>query len=113
MAKLFQTPQKGQQRASRERRKAVTQQEIDELKKKVAVTIKIRRPFVLYQAAAPGEEIQKLIIRIGTNTFENRELLTPPASTTYWTHVMVGRGSGGSQERCVGGGNTCIESLCE
>ena len=59
MADLFKTPQKGQLRPSSSRRKAITQEEIEALKQKVAVTTKTNRPFVFDQPTAPGEATQE------------------------------------------------------
>ena len=56
MADLFKTPQKGQPRPSRSRRQAITQEEIEALKQKVAVTTKTNRPFVFDQPTALGQE---------------------------------------------------------
>ena len=40
----------------------MTQEEIEVLKQKVAVTTKASRPFVFDQPAAPGEETQREIV---------------------------------------------------
>ena len=84
MADLFQTPQKGQPRPSRSRRKAITQEEIEELKQKVAVTTKANRPFVLHQPTAPGEATQRKIILAATTVFGRIEYMTPLAPKEYW-----------------------------
>ena len=73
MADLFKTPQKGQPRSSRSRRKAMTQEEIQALKQKVAVTPKANRPFVFDQPTAPGEETQRKIVLAAHNSiWQNR-----------------------------------------
>ena len=69
MAELFRTPQKGQPRPSRSRRKAMTQEEIEELKQKVAVSTKATRPFVFEKPVAPGEEVQRSITLTATRVF--------------------------------------------
>ena len=84
MADLFTTPQKGQPRPSRSRRKAMTQEEIEALKQKVAVTPKANWPFVFDKPAAPGEEIQRKIILAATKVFGRQEYLTPLAAAEYW-----------------------------
>ena len=83
MAELFRTPQKGQPRPSKSRRKAMTQDEIEELKQKVAVTSKASRSFVFDKPASPGEETQRKIILQATNVFVAKEFLTPLASVEF------------------------------
>ena len=84
MADLFKTPQKGQPRLSRSRRKAITQEEIEPLKQKVAVTTKANRPFVFDQLTAPGEETQRKIVLAATTVFGRIEYMTPLAPKEYW-----------------------------
>ena len=84
MADLFKTPQKGQPRSSRSRRKAMTQEEIEALKQKVAVTPKANRPFVFDQPTAPGEETQRKIVLAATTVFGRTEYMTPLAPKEYW-----------------------------
>ena len=69
MADPFKTPQKGQPRPSRSRRKAMTHEEIAALKQKVAVTTKANRPFVFDQPTALGEETQSKIVLAATTVF--------------------------------------------
>ena len=49
------------------------------MKLTIASIPKSKRPFVFDQAAAPGEEVQKLIVLTATNTFGRQEYLTPLA----------------------------------
>ena len=56
-ADLFTTPQNGQPRPGTSRRKAMTHEEIEALKQKVAVTTKPSRPLVFDQPTASGEQI--------------------------------------------------------
>ena len=84
MADLFKTPHKGQPRSSRSRRKARAQQEITELKQKVAITTKATTSFVFDQPAAPGEETQRKITLAATSEFGRQEFLTALASKEYW-----------------------------
>ena len=83
MADLFRIAQKGQPRPSRRRRKAITQQEIEALKQKVAVTAKVTRPFVFDQPIAPGEETQRKIVLAATTVFGRIEYMTPLAPKEY------------------------------
>ena len=62
----------------------MTQEEIQELKQKVAVTTKATRPFVFDQPAAPGEETQRKITVATTSEFGRQEFLTPLATKEYW-----------------------------
>ena len=84
MAELFRTPQKGHPRPSRSRRKGKTQEEMQELKQKVAVTTKPNRPFVFDQSTAPGEETQSKIALQATRVYIAKEFLTALAPTEYW-----------------------------
>ena len=83
MADLFKIPQKGQPRPSRSRRKAITQEEIQALKQKVAVTPKTNRPFVFNQPTAPGEETQRKIVLAATTVFSRIEYMTPLGPKEY------------------------------
>ena len=62
----------------------MTQEEIEQLKQKVAVTLKATRPFVLEKPAAPGEEVQRSITLTATRVFGGQQVLTPFASEEYW-----------------------------
>ena len=73
MADLFKTLQKGQPRLSRSRRKAMTQEEIDALKQKVAVTTIANRVFVFDQPTAPREETQTKFVLAATTVFGDRK----------------------------------------
>ena len=84
MADLFKTPHKGQPRPSRSRRKAITQEEIEALKQKVAVTTKANRLFVFDQPTASGEETQRKIVLAATTVFDRIEYMTPLAPKEYW-----------------------------
>ena len=84
MADLFKTPQKGQPRPSRSRRKAMTQEEIEALKQKVAVTTKANRPFVFDQPTALGLETQRKIVLAATTVFGRIEYMTPLPPKEYW-----------------------------
>ena len=82
---MFTTAKKfGQQMAKKGRRKAMTEQEIDELKRKVAVTPKASRPFVFEQPTAPEQEVQRSITLTATRVFGGKKYLTPLASEEYW-----------------------------
>ena len=69
--------------AKKGRRKAMTENEIDELKQKVAVTTKGSRPFVFTQPTAPGKEFQKSITLTAMIVFGGKQYLTPLASEEY------------------------------
>ena len=84
MTDLFKTPQKGQPRPSRSRRKAMTQEEIEALKQKVTVTTKANRPFVFDQPTATGEETQRTIVLAATTVFGRIEYMTLFAPQEYW-----------------------------
>ena len=84
MADLFKTPQEGQPKPSRSRRKPITQEEIEGLKEKGAVTTKANRPFVFDQLTALGEETQRKIILAATTVFGRIEFMTPLAPQEYW-----------------------------
>ena len=84
MADLFKTPQKGQPRTSRSRRPARTQEEIEGLNQKVAVTAKARRPFVFDSPTAAGAETQRNIVFAATSVFGRIEYMTPLATKKYW-----------------------------
>ena len=62
----------------------MTEQEIEELKQKVAVTQKANRHFVIEQPTAPGEEVQNSITLTATRVFGAKQYLTPLASEEYW-----------------------------
>ena len=47
----------------------MTQEEIEELKQKVAVSTKATRPFVFEKPVAPGEEVQRSITLTATRVF--------------------------------------------
>ena len=67
---MFSTTQtSGQQMVKQGSRKAMTEDEIDAWKQTIASTPKAKRPFVFDQSAAPGEEVQKMILLMGTNKF--------------------------------------------
>ena len=81
---MFTTPKKsGQQMAKKGRRKAMTQEEIEELKQTIASAPKASRPFVFEKPAAPGEEIQRCITLTATRVFGGQQFLTPLASEEY------------------------------
>ena len=84
MADLSRTAQKGQSRLSRSRRKAMTQEEIQELKQKVAVPTKPTRPFVFYQLTASGDAVQRKIILQGDRVFGAKQFFTLLAPAEYW-----------------------------
>ena len=69
--------------AKKRRRKAITQ-EIHAFKRTIASTSKAKRPFVFDQPAAPGEEVQKMIVLTATNTFGRQEYLTALAPAKFW-----------------------------
>ena len=93
---MFTTPEKsGQPMTQKSRRKAMTQDQIDTLNQTIASTTKAKRPFVFHKPAAPGEEVQKMIVLTATNTFVRQEYLTQlaPAQCWYinfaeWTYKM-------------------------
>ena len=62
----------------------MTQEEIEALKQKVAVTTKANRPFVFDQPTAPGEETQREIVLAATTVFGTIEYMTPLAPKEYW-----------------------------
>ena len=84
MADIFETRQQGLHRPSRSRRNAMSQEEIHELKQKVAVTLKAAGPFVIGQPAAPGEEELRRIILQDTSAFVAKNFLTLLASAESW-----------------------------
>ena len=84
MADLFRTPQKGQSRPSRSRRKVMTNKENEALIQKVPVTTKANRPFVFDQPTAPREETQRKIGLAATSVFGCIEYMTPLAPKEYW-----------------------------
>ena len=61
----------------------MTQEEIEALKQKVAVTTKANRPFVFDQPTAPGEETQRKIVLAATTVFGRIEYMTPLALKEY------------------------------
>ena len=61
----------------------MTQDEIEKLKQKVAVTASACRPFVFHQLAAPGEERQEKIAFQATRVFLATEFSTPLAPAEY------------------------------
>ena len=82
---MFSPPKKCCQQVDQKgRRKAMRQEEIHALKQTITSTPKANRPFVLDQPAAPVEEVQKMIVRTASNTFERQEYLTPLASAKLW-----------------------------
>ena len=66
------------------RRTLMTPEEIDTLKRTIASTAKPKRPFVVDQSAAPGDEVQKMIVLTATNTFGRKQYLIPLAPTKFW-----------------------------
>ena len=62
----------------------MTQEEIEGLKQKVAVTTKVNRPFVFDQATAPGEKTQRQIELAAITVFGRIEYMTPLAPEEYW-----------------------------
>ena len=87
---MFTTPNKsGQQMAKKGRRKVMTRDDIDALKQTIASTTKAKRPFVFDQPAAPGEEVQKMIVLTATNTFARQEYLTPLAPAKFWDIIFA------------------------
>ena len=84
MADLFRTPQKGQSRPSRSRRKVMTNKENEALIQKVPVTTKANRPFVFDQPTVPGEETERKIVLAATSVFGRIEYMTRLAPTEYW-----------------------------
>ena len=62
----------------------MTQEEIEALKQKVAVTPKANRPFVFDQPTAPGEETQRNIVLAATTVFGRIEYMTSLATKEYW-----------------------------
>ena len=70
--------------AKKGRRKAMTQEEIEEVKHTIASTSKASRPLVFAQPAAPGAEVQRRITLTATRVFRGQQFLTPLASEEYW-----------------------------
>ena len=62
----------------------MTQEEIEALKQKVAVTTKETRPFVFDQPTAAGEETQRKIRLAATTVFGRIEHTTSLATKEYW-----------------------------
>ena len=62
----------------------MTQEEIQALKQKVAVTTMAHRPCVFDQPTASGEEIQSKIVLATTTVFGRKEYITPLAAEEYW-----------------------------
>ena len=73
----------GQQMDKKGRSKAMTQEEIDELKQTIPVTTKGNRPFIFVQTVGPVEEVQNCITLIPTKVFTGKQHLTLLASEEY------------------------------
>ena len=61
-------------------------------------------PLVFDQPAAPGEEVQKMIVLTATNTFGREEDLTPVAPVKFW-HINVTEWTNKMHQTCYRGPN--------
>ena len=59
------------------------QEEIHELKQKIAVTTKANRHFIFDKPTVPGEEVPRSITLTTTRVFESQQYLTPLTSAEY------------------------------
>ena len=67
---MFSTPKKsGHQMAKNGRRKAMKQEELDELKQRIAVTSRAHRPFIFDKPAAAVEDDQRSMTLTATRVF--------------------------------------------
>ena len=62
----------------------MTEEEIEGLKQKVAVTTKANRPFVFDQPTVRGEGTQRKIVLAATTVFGRIEYMTPLAPKENW-----------------------------
>ena len=62
----------------------MSQEIIEALKQKGAVTTKATRPFVVDQPIASGEKTQRKIVLAATTVFGRIEYMTPLAPKEYW-----------------------------
>lgn len=66
------------------RRKGMTQEELDPLKRTIASSVQPNRPFVCGKPTASGEEVHRAIVLAATNIYETHEDLIQLAAAPYW-----------------------------
>ena len=71
--------------AKKGRRKAMNQEEVDELPQTIAVATKANRGVIFDKPAAPVEQVQRNITSTTTRVFVAEQFLAPLPSEQYWT----------------------------